>query len=76
MGTMLIALAAALCFSEFTVKDYSREINVGTCLFFSGILFWWASSEGKAWGIGFETITMAVTVVLAVIAILALSPGQ
>ncbi|MGY3547842.1 hypothetical protein ACVWZ4_003231 [Bradyrhizobium sp. USDA 4472] len=79
MGIALVVLGTVICLqhltgNEFKIKDYAVPVNVGTCFFFGFVLLWWAVSGGNnQWGIGFETITMAVTVVLAVIAMLALT---
>jgi hypothetical protein len=73
MGISLLGLALGIYIGDFRIKDHQRSINIGTCIFFALILFWWAFSEGKSWGIGFETITMTVTVIVAVIAVLTLT---
>ena len=73
MGIGLWGLALAIHFADFKIHDHQKKINIGTCVFFGLIVFWWVFSEGKSWGIGFETITMAVTVILSVIAILTLT---
>jgi len=72
MGLAMIGLALGIYFG-FKISEYPKPVNILTCIVFAGILFWWAFSEDKEWGIGFETITMAVTVILAVIAILTLT---
>jgi hypothetical protein len=73
MGLALIGLALAYGIADFKLREHPKAVNIVTCVVFGGILFWWAFSEDKSWGIGFETITMAVTVILAVIAILTLT---
>jgi hypothetical protein len=45
----------------------------GSAALFGMVLLWWVAGEGKKWGIGFETITMVVTVVTALVAIIALA---
>jgi len=73
LAIALFILALAIWITDFHINDHAKAVNIFTCIFFGGVLFWWAVSWGKAWGIGFETITMSVTVILAVIAILTLT---
>jgi hypothetical protein len=75
MGLALVALGVVIAIKghQFKIKDYATPINIGASLFFGIVLLWWAFSENKPWGIGFETITMAVTVVLAVLGVLTLT---
>lgn len=71
--TLLVLGFWILRFGDLNLKDYSAPVNIGTCILFGIVLLWWAVSANKEWGIGFETITMVVTVVTAVIAILTLT---
>lgn len=52
-------------------------VDVGSCLLFGGVLWWWAHSErdeiSNKTGIGNPTVTMVVTVLTAVIAIFTFS---
>jgi hypothetical protein len=74
MGAGLLIFGGLVAvFGDINPKDHAYFINVATCIFFGFILLWWAISEHMCWGIGFETITMSVTVILAVVAILTLT---
>ncbi|PJG53793.1 hypothetical protein CVM73_18950 [Bradyrhizobium forestalis] len=55
------------------VRAHRVVVNGGACILFGLVLLWWTFGENESWGIGFETVTMTVTVVTAVIAILALN---
>jgi hypothetical protein len=55
------------------IRAHRVVVNGGACVLFGLVLLWWAVTEGKDWGIGFETVTMTVAVVTAVIAILTLN---
>ena len=73
MGIALLFLGLVIWRFGFNPKEYAVQINVVACVFFGVILLWWAATPNRDWGIGFPSITMAVTVVLAVIAILTLT---
>jgi hypothetical protein len=76
LGFLLIVLAVCIGFGftpDFKDKDTLIAVNAGSSALFGGVLLWWAASENKAWGIGFETVTMVVGVVTAVVAILTLT---
>ena len=73
MGLALIGLALGFHLYDFKIRDHSKAVNITSCVVFGAMLFWWALSEAKTWEIGFETITMAVTVILAIVAILTLT---
>ncbi|MCP1846828.1 MULTISPECIES: hypothetical protein [unclassified Bradyrhizobium] len=73
-GSALLILGIAILTSYIVdIRAHRAFVNGGACILFGSILLWWAFSEGKNWGIGFETVTMTVAVVTAVIAILALN---
>jgi len=75
-GVALLALGFAILGSIIVdLKAHRLAVNGGACILFGVILLWWAFSAGKDWGIGFETVTMTVGVVTAVIAILTLTGG-
>ena len=65
---------------EIDWKTCAKWIDVGSCLAFGLVLIWWALSKKRAehephsaGKIGFETITMIVAVVTAVVAIFTLT---
>jgi hypothetical protein len=73
-GAALLGLGITILASVVVdLRAHRTAVNGGACLLFGTILLWWTFSEGKRWGIGFETVTMTVAVVTAVIAILALT---
>jgi hypothetical protein len=75
-GVALVVLGLAI-FGSFIVdlKAYRLTVNGGACVLFGLVLLWWAFSEEKDWGVGFETVTMTVGTITAVIAILTLTGG-
>ncbi|MBH5370960.1 hypothetical protein [Bradyrhizobium glycinis] len=78
-GGALLLLGAAILVSFFVfgvivdLRAYRVGVNGCACILFGLVLLWWAFGEGSDWGIGFETVTMTVAVVAAVIAILTLN---
>ncbi|SFQ05044.1 hypothetical protein SAMN05216330_11445 [Bradyrhizobium sp. Ghvi] len=75
-GTALALLTLGIViFASGAVDIRSNRVivNGGACVLFGLVLLWWTFGEGRDWGIGFETVTMTVAVVTAVIAILALN---
>lgn len=79
IGVALIALGACTLLGVHVSLDkneLARLINGGSSALFGIVLFWWAISERKTWGIGFETVTMVVGVVTAVIAIFTWTHGS
>lgn len=76
IGGALIALAIGIASGwspNFQDRSTLKVVNGGSSVLFGIVLLWWAASEDRAWGIGFETVTMVVGVVTAVIAILTLT---
>jgi hypothetical protein len=74
-GVALLALGSLILGRVFAInlKAHPEFVNGGACILFGVVLSWWTLSEGKRWGIGFETVGMTVGVVTAVIAILTLT---
>ena len=85
VGAVLMIFAAYLglawwCGRFFDVGQFEKVIDIGSCAIFGAVLLWWGlckpfatydrSTAGK---IGFETITMIVTVITALIAIFTLT---
>jgi len=65
---------------HFDWTHYRKPIEFGSCYVFGGVLIIWALTKkwsqyvpGSVFRIGFETVTMIVAVVTAVIAILTLT---
>jgi hypothetical protein len=76
LSVSLLALGACIAFGpspDFKNPITLKIVNGGSATLFGIVLLWWAVSEEKDWGIGFETITMVVTVVTAVVAIFTLT---
>jgi hypothetical protein len=81
IGFLLVALGLAAWISTpFFVdwiaglRSHARAIDVAASLLFGVVLLWWAASAGdKPFGIGFETVTMVVAAVAALIAIFTLT---
>jgi len=67
LGTVIFASGAV------DIRANRVIVNGGACVVFGLVLLWWTVGEGSDWGIGFETVTMTVAVLTAVIAILALN---
>jgi len=76
-GAVIVVLGILIFFSLVTVdvKTHRDAINGSASVLFGAVLLWWAASEDKQWGIGFETVTMTVAVVAGLIAILTLTSG-
>jgi len=76
-GVALIVLAL-LTFFDWNPPLEPREphklIDGGASVLFGAVLLVWRFSEDETWGVGFESVTMIVGVVTAVIAIFALVP--
>lgn len=76
IGFLLVVLAISIFLGAIdNLKQHRILVNGGSSLLFGIVLFWWAVSNKRQWGIGFETVTMVVGVVTAVIAILTLTSG-
>jgi len=73
-GVSLLTLGCLILGRVFVVdlKAHPEIVNGGACILFGFVLLWWTFSEGKRWGIGFETVGMTVGIVTAVVAILTL----
>lgn len=46
MGCALVLLAIGLSVGNLKLNDYKSAVDIGTCVFFGTILFWWAFSKG------------------------------
>jgi hypothetical protein len=79
LGFLLLALGVCIGFGLFTpdFRDATMRkiVNAGSSSLFGIVLLWWVMGEDRTWGIGFESVTMIVGVVTAVIAILTLTHG-
>jgi hypothetical protein len=78
IGGGLVVLAA-LTFAGWSPdlkdKETVKLLTGGSSLLFGSVLLLWCFGENKEWGVGFESVTMIVGVVTAVIAIFALLHG-
>ncbi|MGY4466944.1 hypothetical protein ACVWWK_002626 [Bradyrhizobium sp. LB9.1b] len=72
-GALLLLGGAILASYVVDVRANRVIVNGGACILFGVVLLWWTFGEDKNWGMGFETVTMTVAVVTAVIAILTLN---
>jgi len=72
-GAALLIFGIAILAYPLDIRAHRVIVNGGACILFGLVLLWWTYGEGREWGVGFETVTMTVAVVTAVIAILALN---